>query len=77
MRRSLMLGVSVAAFALTSCSEAPKPATVTVEATKPTVTVVPVVEAKIEVRTVNFAGLEKEIQSYKGKVVLVDVWSLG
>ena len=77
MRRSLLLGVSVAAFMIASCREATKPATVTAEATKPTVTVVPVVEAKIEVRTVNFAGLEKEIQSHKGKVVLVDVWSLG
>ena len=76
MRRSLMLGVSVAALALASCSEATKPVTATAEATKPTVTVVPV-ETKIEVRTVNFAGLEKEIQSHKGKVVLVDIWSLG
>lgn len=77
MRRSLMLGVTVAAFALASCNETTKPAAITAEATKPTVTVLPVVEAKIEVRTVNFAGLETEIQSHKGKVVLVDVWSLG
>ena len=73
MRRFLLLGGSVAALAFASCSEAPpKAATVANEATKPAVA-----EAKIEVRTVNFAGLETEIQSHKGKVVLVDVWSLG
>ena len=73
MRRFLLLGGSVATLAFASCSEAPsKSVTIANEATKPTVA-----EAKIEVRTVNFAGLEKEIQSHKGKVVLVDVWSLG
>ena len=73
MRRFLLLGGSVAALAFASCTEGrPKSATVANEATKPAVA-----EAKIEVRTVNFAGLEKEIQSHMGKVVLVDVWSLG
>ncbi len=73
MRRFILLGGSVVALAFASCTEAPpKSATVANEATKPAA-----VEAKIEVRTVNFAGLEKEIQSHKGKVVLVDVWSLG
>lgn len=73
MRRFLLLGGSVAALAFASCTEGrPKSATVANEATKPAAA-----EAKIEVRTVNFAGLEKEIQSHKGKVVLVDVWSLG
>jgi thiol-disulfide isomerase/thioredoxin len=42
-----------------------------------TLTTIPVQADPIDVKQTTFAELEKTIQSYKGKVVLVDVWSLG